>query len=83
MRGCRDRWGELPSSLGGRAKARWLKLDLLTTLFTCNQRQVYQELIYWDLVSGPLPYIGSLQGPGKVSSYVFIRPWGFAKFEEF
>lgn len=24
-------------------------LDPLTTLFTCNQRQVYQELICWDL----------------------------------
>lgn len=47
--GWRDRWGETPSSLGGRAKDLWLKLHLLTTLFTCNQRQVYWELIYWDL----------------------------------
>lgn len=35
--------------LGGGAKNLWLKLGLLTTLFTCNQRQVCRELIYWDL----------------------------------
>lgn len=30
-------------------KDLWLKLGLLTPLFTCNQRQVYQKLIDWDL----------------------------------
>lgn len=65
--GWRDRWGETPSSLVGRAKDLWLKLHLLTTLFTCNQRQVYWELIYWDLgFRASLPYMG-LQCPGRIS----------------